>query len=74
MSEAKKLVALEQFVYPFGTRILKPGDVFEAVSDRDREALLLTKRARDFTEPDDIKPRARGRYPTRVMQPDTEAA
>lgn len=74
MSEPKKLVALESFCYPFGSRNLKPGDVFEAVTPLDADALILTKRAREFTEPEETKPRQRGKYQTRVMQSDAEAA
>lgn len=51
--DSRDMVALESFSYPFGSRDLKPGDRFRAVSDLDAHALALTRRARPCGASDD---------------------
>lgn len=53
---SRDMVALQSFAYPYGTRDLKPGDEFSAVSDADAYALTLTGRARLRT-PEEPAPR-----------------
>ena len=64
----RKLIALETFVYPYGSKVLRPGDRFEAVSDSDAEGLKLARRAKDDDEAaiEEAKPK-RGTYKRRDM-------
>lgn len=43
----RQLIALETFPYPYGGGPVEKGQRFEPVNERDAEALLLTRRARE---------------------------
>ena len=73
---SRSMVALERFSYPYGTRDLSPGDVFEAVSDGDAHALRLAGRARDVSSGDSEKtvPASKSAGPGRYARRDMAAA
>lgn len=43
----RQLIALETFSYPFGGGPVEKGQRFEPVNERDAEALLLARKARE---------------------------
>ena len=65
------MVALRPFTYPYGTRDLKPGDAFRAVTSTDASALQITGMARSQTgndiQQDAEDARARRQYRRRDM-------
>lgn len=70
----RELIALETFAYPYGGGPVVKGQRFEPVSERDAEALVLARKAREddgTTEKGAIteeEAKIRRRYKTRDMK------
>ena len=72
----KALIALQEFVYPYGRATVRRGQRFEALNDTDAHALTLAKLAREddgtaekgaITDAE-ARIRKAGKYKTRDMQ------